>query len=513
MSQAMGVVRRMLWWCAAVDVEIMSDPKCPGIDRIKYAIVGALICITSFITTLGWMHNASLLFDRTALPFSIAPALGILMGVLVLSMERLLIVSIPANVTGGGKFVAFLWRAALGSFTATIMTAPVALGYFKSEIISTLDGEKLFLMTEKRKAVDTVFGLTDTTATLERLDSALATNRQYRDRFSIEIEEINAKVTDCGTEETGMRRTLEPRIVSAQAQRDALRRQIDGFPTQYEAERYRINTLTIQIGNWKAALATKAQVCAAFDQSLQTAKQTYYIGIQNERKALLADRAQHETVLGSARIAAQAALQKSDEIIQERTTPTLAAQVRALHRLAADDWFVRALISVFFSFFYLVDLLPILAKLLSRSVYERLLGARQQKLIAEIESDVVVASSQAAINADNARAEQAGFQSFAAQSGGIAFVERAAAQMKFKTTKDESLELFQYIETITAAFVQAQLKVDTLDARLQGGQKIGPEALQHIRHMLRSATRNATSGLERISTNAANSNDGIALSV
>jgi predicted nucleic acid-binding Zn-ribbon protein len=474
----------------------MSDPQCPAIDGIKYAVVGALVCITTIVATLGWIDIAALVLNEISLKLPLSIALGILMGMLVFTMERMLIVSIPAKISSGGKVIAILWRGVLAGFTATIMTLPIALSYYHNEIIAKLDDEKLQLMQEKRRTIDGVFGLSSTSAAVERLSTGLATNRQLRDELPVPVREIGTTLTSCLGDERKLRQSLQPRIATTLTLRDALSRQLTVLPKQNDILQMRISALTKQINRWNVALATKAQACAGLSQQFEAAKQSYFGELEVERHTLLSNRDRLQTALDSAQKAALPVLSRSDDVVRQRTMPDLSAQIRALYERAAQDRFVCMLLAVFFAFFYMVDMLPIVAKLLSRSIYERLLGAREDKLIAQINSDVVVAQSQGAIKEVCALAEKAGFQTLAREDGGKAFVEYAETSARFGAAKTETQRLFELIDVVADRFEQARDRVDDLESKLQHCDDT-PENIERLRSMLNEAMWQSTIGPSR----------------
>jgi hypothetical protein len=228
MVRAQGTTRKFLWWCAAVDPDLMSEPACPPIDGTKYAIVGALVCITTAVATVGWIDIAALATDGVAPRLPLSICLGVLMGILVLTMERMLIVSIPARLSLVGRTFAVLWRGALAAFTAAIMTLPIALGYYHNEIGARLDDEKLQRMQEKREVIDVIFGLNRNSTAVERLETALAANRQLKEQLPLAVREIGTKATSCFAEERKQRELLQFRIASAVNRRNSIRSRLVG---------------------------------------------------------------------------------------------------------------------------------------------------------------------------------------------------------------------------------------------------------------------------------------------
>ena len=508
MQKIIANIRSFFWWCAAVDVDVITSPQCPGIDRIKYTCVGALVCMTTIIATLGWTHNAALIFHGEALEQPIALALGALMGSLVFCMERMLIVSIPPNVSTRGKIAAFLWRGLLAAFSATIMTTPVALSYFKNEIVAQLDSEKLELMADKRQAVDNVFGLSAAGKAIGQLDAALDANRRQRDSLPGDVQDLQKALTACDVESHKLHLSLDPRIADGLARRDYLNRQVAGLQGDVGELRTRAAALTKQIGTWETTLRARAATCSALSGELQAAKDKYYAVLDDDRRRLLAEQAQKMKDLNDAKQTAKPVVATSDGVVLLQTTPDLGAQVRALADLASKVWLVRVLLAMFFAFFYLVDVMPIIAKLTSRSIYERFLGAREKKLVAQINADVAHCEAQAAIKAETAAAERDGFRAFKDGTGGSVFVEQAAIRARLEAAKTEALAPFQFIETLATALENAHNRITMLEVQFQGRADIQTD-IERVRQGLREAMRQAASGLDVAGRTAANANGDV----
>src|SRR6185437_4563755 len=96
-------LRRFLWTIAGADIDMLASGQVPTSAGIKHAAIGAAIVMTTVTAGAGWYHNfASMLRDSH---YSVALAVtgGIGMAALLGTIERLLIVSIPPNITPPGR--------------------------------------------------------------------------------------------------------------------------------------------------------------------------------------------------------------------------------------------------------------------------------------------------------------------------------------------------------------------------------------------------------------------------
>ncbi|MBX9734984.1 MAG: DUF4407 domain-containing protein [Chitinophagaceae bacterium] len=121
---AYGRFTRFLWWLATVEEPLIKDCI---VDRNRYAIIGASVLGTWVFATLAW----SFFFNTVT---SIIPAilLGILMGLIVLGIDRALIKSI--RHTNRNHILAILFRGLLAVMIGLFMAQPALLFLFDKEV-------------------------------------------------------------------------------------------------------------------------------------------------------------------------------------------------------------------------------------------------------------------------------------------------------------------------------------------------------------------------------------------
>lgn len=486
-------LQRFFWRCAVVDSEVMLDEKCPAIDRIKYAIIGALVCMTSTVATVGWMYKFSLILLGSAYQLPLSFVLGIGMGVLIFLSEQVLIASIPTRITPVGRVVAFSWRLVLAAFAAALMALPPALSYFRNEIVGYLDDKKLSLMAEKRKKVDEVFGLSGLGVSVENTERAIAKNVQARNTLPPHVIDLAEQSAACDRQHQQLRTAIRPRIEAATTERREIARQLESDQVVVSSTlRSRSIELSSLIAGWSRTLAVKAQACSSMAQQAHSARQQYYADLEGERQELQKRKMDQRESLDAAQRDAKPVLEQSDEAVRRRTLPDLSAQAQALYELAARNPFIRAISIGFYALFLMIDILPIIAKLTSRSIYERLLSAREDRLVAEIDAEVTIASAQAEIRKAEAAAEMAGSQRFYAGSAGEVFRDAASVRAQVKRDKVEVLDGFEQVISVVDAFEKANATVDDFANRHAKNPAVMAEA-DRIRGMLHAAMARAAS--------------------
>jgi hypothetical protein len=480
-------LQRFLWRCAAVDSDTMLDEKTPNIDRIKYTIVGALVAMTALVATVGWTYKFSLIFIENTHRIPLSVLFGIGMGLLVFLSELTLIAFIPAMMSAAGRCAAFSWRAVLAAISAALMTLPPTLGYFQNEVFGHLDDKRLALMADKRKKVDEVFGLSGLGVSVENTQRAIATNRKAQAELPPHVIELEARSTACDGEYQKLRASVAPRLGSAIAERRqvSLELESDGDQTPDRLRR-RLKELNSLITGFTSALTSKTQACSSIARQASTARTEYYANLESERQGLQQRKAQQQTSLDEAQRDAKPVLSQSDESVRRRTLPDLSAQVQSLYELGRRSPFIMAVVACFYIFFLMIELLPIIAKLTSRSIYERLLAAREKKIFARIDADVAIVLAQTEIQKAEALAQLAGSRHFFADSAVRLYSESAASQARIERDRAEVLAEFEQVVAVVAGFDRAHSAVDDIAARHGRDAILAPE-IERIRSMLHAA--------------------------
>jgi len=140
--------QRFLWWLSTADAAILMHCK---IDRSKYAIVGMSVLGTWIFATLAWMYFFSTVVNNI---FSVV-FLGLIMGAIILSIDRLLIKGM--NTFNKKQLFPFLLRAALAITIGTFMAQPALLYLFDKEVHVQISIDNEQRKKEKKQQQDTVF--------------------------------------------------------------------------------------------------------------------------------------------------------------------------------------------------------------------------------------------------------------------------------------------------------------------------------------------------------------------
>jgi len=116
---------RFLWWLSTAEKEFLTDSIT---DRNRYAIIGMTVLCTWVFATLSWSY----FFSTTVNSIPAAIALGLLMGGIILSIDRALIKGI--NQFNRNRLLPFLLRGILALTIGLFMAQPALLYLFSKEV-------------------------------------------------------------------------------------------------------------------------------------------------------------------------------------------------------------------------------------------------------------------------------------------------------------------------------------------------------------------------------------------
>lgn len=130
-----------LWWLATAEKELLKNCV---IDRNRYAIIGNTVFCTWIFATLAWTYFFYIATNNQLISIGI----GLLMGFIILSIDRALIKGI--NTNNSKKIVPFLFRLILAATIGTFMAQPALLYLFKKEIHQQISLDNELKKKEKR---------------------------------------------------------------------------------------------------------------------------------------------------------------------------------------------------------------------------------------------------------------------------------------------------------------------------------------------------------------------------
>jgi hypothetical protein len=422
-------ITRALHYCAVVDPAVMASAS--EYDHRRYSIVGSLVLVTSVAAAGGWGFKTYL--GTGDWPISIA--VGLTVALAIFCIERMLIASISPTAGLAARIGALGWRALLASITSALIVFPFMLWSFRAEIATQLDHDKIAMLEDRRTSLDHAYNLDQLRSRLTSADDLLSQNRDARAALPPDIVEIETASSVCESELTVTRKKTvasisvnNKRIASDSAELSSIisaRRLPNDFAVPIEALKQSIAALKKRNNQLNEILSNKQRHCAEIASDLATAKDNYYAGLDTERDGLLARRDTDQNVLATALTQAGGDLTQSRSVIDARMASGLQADTEALLELIYRNPTIRGIVIGYYLASFLIELLPILSKIVLKSTYDNLLAIRFVESSAERAAKLAELDADSKVRMMNATAMAAGTKRYLRETKNRVFYEAA----------------------------------------------------------------------------------------
>ena len=127
-----GFLNRILLNCAGVSLDIMK--KCPRFELTKYVCIGLTIVFTSILAVVSSYFAFSLIFKSTGLII----AASLLWGAIIFNLDRYIVSTMRSSENKFRELFKALPRLIIAFLIAVIISKPLEIQIFKSEIESYL---------------------------------------------------------------------------------------------------------------------------------------------------------------------------------------------------------------------------------------------------------------------------------------------------------------------------------------------------------------------------------------
>ncbi|TCB99631.1 DUF4407 domain-containing protein [Micromonospora zingiberis] len=127
------MISKFFVWLAAADADILE--QCPS-ERHRYQTTGAAVLVTAF---LGAVSGTFALTTAMDLDLAWAVLAGLLWGLAVLTIDRMLIAGVTRRPSAYANLIAALPRLALAMLIGAVISTPLVLRIFESEIETQLE--------------------------------------------------------------------------------------------------------------------------------------------------------------------------------------------------------------------------------------------------------------------------------------------------------------------------------------------------------------------------------------
>ncbi|HYS34272.1 MAG TPA: DUF4407 domain-containing protein, partial [Pseudonocardiaceae bacterium] len=346
---------------AGADSNLLLQAKT---DRIRYNAMGGVLITTACMAAVS---STFALTTAVHLPIAVAIIGGLLWGLVIFNLDRMLIVSMHRQAGALRNVLTAIPRAALAVVIGLVISVPLVLQIFRPEVTNELN----------------VIHTQNLTSELAKID------REYSDIPGLQAKVDNLQSVASGQSQPSV--SSDPDVADAQNQVDQAQA---AYNTAANAAQCELNgTCGSHVPGVGTAYRQAAAEAALALQRLSQAKQTL---AQATSKA-------ESRITGSAR-SNQAAARTQLAILgpqlqnrengkaaaiksvtdSENGTDGLLVRIQALGQLASDSpsmWWAEKLLALLF---LLVELLPVLVKLLSMigppTLYDRILHDEEDHL-------------------------------------------------------------------------------------------------------------------------------------
>ena len=225
-----GKLTQFFLFCSGVSVDLIK--KCPKFEINKYSSIGLTVLFTTGIAILSSFYAFSLIFESKITSL----ILGFVWGVLIFNLDRYIISTMRPGKNKLSEFTKSIPRLIIALLIAVVISKPLEIKLFKSEINSFLtleNADKIYTVDQKySKSFD------DLNLRSETLEREYSEQVKLRDKY---YEEYKCECDGtCGTQVRGRGEECERKRIkyeSFEKELLALRNRIDNSLLKIEVSR------------------------------------------------------------------------------------------------------------------------------------------------------------------------------------------------------------------------------------------------------------------------------------
>ncbi len=164
---------RFLWFCAGMNKQVLLS--CPESEHIKAVGIGATVLFTGMLAALSGGYALYTAFGSAAaaIPF------GLFWGLVIFNLDRFMVSTIKKDQSFGKQLVQAVPRLALAVLLALVISKPLEIRIFESEIAAVLQDQKVAKLAAVEQQYET--RLQDQEAAISRLEAATEAKLQLRE--------------------------------------------------------------------------------------------------------------------------------------------------------------------------------------------------------------------------------------------------------------------------------------------------------------------------------------------
>ncbi|MGK0412784.1 MAG: hypothetical protein ACJA1B_000984 [Polaribacter sp.] len=193
MRQQFSIITRFLLFSSGAALELIK--KCPDFEINKYTSIGLTIFFTAVLSVLSSFFAFNLIFNSNLIAISLA----LFWGSIIFNLDRYIVSSMRISDHKFREFVKAIPRLLIAILIAVIISKPLEIKLFKSEISAFLNKEKTDQSDQNRQKYDADLKIIESkTADLE---ASFQKKLLLRDKY---YEEYKCECTGtCGTKVKG----------------------------------------------------------------------------------------------------------------------------------------------------------------------------------------------------------------------------------------------------------------------------------------------------------------------
>jgi hypothetical protein len=193
MKGNISLITRFFLFASGSTFELIN--KCPRFEVNKYASIGLTVLFTTFLSVLSSYYAFSLIFDSNFL----AIPLSLLWGCIIFNLDRYIVSTMRMNESKWREFLKSTPRLLIAFLIAIVISKPLEIKMFDSEIETYLNKEKIELSYNVGKKYSSDLRLLESKKLL--LESDFQKQLRLRDKY---YEEYKCECTGtCGTKIKG----------------------------------------------------------------------------------------------------------------------------------------------------------------------------------------------------------------------------------------------------------------------------------------------------------------------
>lgn len=139
-----NLLRNFCWFCSGGNTDILR--QCPRSEHIKYAGIGATVFFTGFLAAISGAYAFFTVFQ--SVPFALL--FGLLWGLIIFNLDRFIVSTLKKEGSLRRQMLMALPRFLLAILLALVISKPLELRIFESEVVEILDRQR----TEKLERVE-----------------------------------------------------------------------------------------------------------------------------------------------------------------------------------------------------------------------------------------------------------------------------------------------------------------------------------------------------------------------